>query len=1027
MSQDKELEIRRQFLEEAQEYLDTLDAALLGLSNSQVDIQKVNAALRAAHSIKGGAGMMGYQTLSQMAHRLEDAFKVLKTQRQAVKVDTALESLLLGAVSNLRQVIVCDRQGMEIDSAWLTAEVEPVFAELRQRLGEPQDEDATSILSSDEGQDILPMLFETEVEGCLERLETVLSTPDQPCLLEELSILAQELGGLGEMLQLTAFSSLCESVTQAIKQAPNHVTPIAQAALEAWRRSQGLILVGQLDLLPSCLGLELPLSHSPLVAGILGDDPQAMRSVADVVDVADVADTITLNHDSTDWIIQTSETELDSTFLETETSDSDIPAIAIAGTTKTPSRTTQVTDFKVLEASSDAESTAPEVSPDVTVRVPVRQLNQLNDLFGELTIERNGLGLYLKRLRSLSRLLKQRMQALEQTNSRMRTAYDAATLPSHSQKQVPKALPGTISPEWSGLLKSPDPRSSEADIGFRHQFDALEMDRYSDLHLFSQEMIEMVVQVQEVITDIELSLDDTEQTTGDLNKTAKQLQTTLTNLRMRPFADIVDRFPRAVREMSLQHDKPVRLQVTGSETLIDRTILEALNDPLLHLVRNAFDHGIEDQATRQECGKPVEGCITIQASHQGNRTVITIQDDGGGIPINRIRQRAEQMGLDASLLATAQDEELLSLIFEPGFSTSDQVTTLSGRGVGMDVVREHLKQIRGEIRVGTQSGIGTTFTLSVPHTLSIVRILLVESNASLIAIPSDVVQEVTLLRSEQVLATAGSEVLNWQGHLVPLVRLSRWLQFNCVRSPLNFETPPSIDAETVLLVQQGTQTVALQVDRSWGEQDVAIHRVEGNLPMPLGFSGCTILGDGRVVPLANLSELLQWIVSCERFADGAVEPTQAILPKASSRLELPATHSRDRSLMASKLPNLVLIVDDSINVRRYLALTLERSGYRVEQAKDGQDALEKLIAGLPVEAVICDIEMPRLDGYGFLAKVRAENTYRDLPVVMLTSRSSQKHQRLAMSLGASGYFSKPYNEQELLQTLDEILKVPELV
>lgn len=1018
MSQDKELEIRRQFLEEAQEYLDTLDAALLGLANSQVDIQKVNAALRAAHSIKGGAGMMGYQTLSQMAHRLEDAFKVLKTQRQAVKVDSSLESLLLGAVSNLRQVIVCDRQNIEIDSAWFTTEVEPVFAELRQRLGEPQDEDATSILSSDEGQDILPMLFETEVEGCLERLETVLATPDQPCLLEELSILAQELGGLGEMLQLTAFSSLCESVTQAIKQAPSQVVPIAQAALDAWRRSQGLILVGQLDLLPSCLDMEVPLSHLPAASAVMAEERQELLDGADVV---------TLHDDSTDLLTHGSEPELASEFLERETVDPEMPAVAIADTHKAPSRTTQVTNFKVLETTSEAESSTPEVSPDVTVRVPVRQLNQLNDLFGELTIERNGLGLYLKRLRSLSRLLKQRMQVLEQTNSRMRIAYDAATLPTHGQKPVPKALPGSISPEWQGLFKTPDPRSSEEEVGFRHQFDALEMDRYSDLHLFSQEMIEMVVQVQEVITDIELSLDETEQTTGDLNKTAKQLQTTLTNLRMRPFADIVDRFPRAVREMSLQHGKPVRLQITGSETLIDRTILEALNDPLLHLVRNAFDHGIEDQATRQERGKPAEGSIEIQAIHQGNRTVITIRDDGGGIPVDRIRQRAEQMGLDGSLLATAQDEELLALIFEPGFSTSDQVTTLSGRGVGMDVVRDRLKQIRGEIRVGTQSGIGTTFTLSVPHTLSIVRILLVESNGTLIAIPSDVVQEVTLLRSEQVLATAGSEVLNWQGNLVPLVRLARWLQFNCARSPLNFETPPSIDADTVLLVQQGTQTVALQVDRSWGEQDVAIHRVEGNLPMPLGFSGCTILGDGRVVPLANLSELLQWIVSCERFADGSLEPTRAILPKTTSRLELPRSNAPDRQLMADHLPNLVMIVDDSINVRRYLALTLERSGYRVEQAKDGQDAFEKLTAGLPVEAVICDIEMPRLDGYGFLAKVRAENTYRDLPVVMLTSRSSQKHQRLAMSLGASGYFSKPYNEQELLQTLDEILKVPELV
>jgi chemosensory pili system protein ChpA (sensor histidine kinase/response regulator) len=199
------------------------------------------------------------------------------------------------------------------------------------------------------------------------------------------------------------------------------------------------------------------------------------------------------------------------------------------------------------------------------------------------------------------------------------------------------------------------------------------------------------------------------------------------------------------------------------------------------MLRNAFDHGIEDPATRQACGKPEQGLIEIKATHQGNRTIITLKDDGRGIALDKIRARAIAMGLEPTLIAQATNEELLSLIFEPGFTTSDQVTALSGRGVGMDVVRSNLKQVRGEVKVDTVAGKGTTYTLSVPFTLSVARVLLIESNRMLLAFPTDVVSEIFLLDNEQVFPLATSEVLNWQGTMLPLVRLSRHLEFNCPR------------------------------------------------------------------------------------------------------------------------------------------------------------------------------------------------------------------------------------------------------
>jgi chemosensory pili system protein ChpA (sensor histidine kinase/response regulator) len=331
----------------------------------------------------------------------------------------------------------------------------------------------------------------------------------------------------------------------------------------------------------------------------------------------------------------------------------------------------------------------------------------------------------------------------------------------------------------------------------------------------------------------------------------------------------------------------------------------------------------------------------------------------------------------------------------------------------MDVVRNNLKLVRGDIKVDTEAGVGTTFTLSVPFTLSIARVLLVESNKMLLAFPTDVVAELFLWEKEAVLAMADSEVINWQGNMLPLIRLGNYLEFNCPRydNP-ELETPPAINATSILIVKSN-QPVAIQVDRCWGEQEVAIRQVEGNIPLPTGFSNCTILGDGRVVSLVNTNELLYWVATHQRT------PKNNQLP--SARLKTPFLFFHSAKPAAIEQKGTILIIDDSINVRRFLALTLEKGGYQVEQAKDGQDAWEKLETGLQVQAVICDIEMPRLDGYGFLEKINSSTATKNIPVIMLTSRSSNRHKQLAMQLGARAYFSKPYNEQELLRTLEEII------
>ncbi len=1149
MSQDKEREIQLQFLEEAREYLDTIESVLLGKACRHIDGQQMDAVLRAAHSVKGGAGMMGFGTLSQLAHRLEDSFKVLKALRNTNRIDPELESLLLTAVDRLRQVLTLNRQGTDVDEQWLVTVGNPVFEQLHQRLGDPVADDAATMLGAEDGTNVAALLFETEVDGCLNRLEGVLADPQAPCLEEELSIMAQELGGLGEMLQLEAFTSLCESILRHLEAAPFRVKEIAASALTAWRRSQALVLVGQVSSLPTSInlsGVETPISISIMTPtqpeespiweedkaltppeeeltaefdinapfewpvfpetpvpthawaeaeeGTKGDESPEER-VAVPSNSASLPQVVPTDSPTRrdvpaerlygveeNWLKEELETEFDinAPFESPILPEAPVPSthapaervysldespeervvvpshsVSLSREVQTIPSEVQTADIRWREVKSDsAHQTQPTESQENTVRIPVRQLDRLNDLFGELTIERNGLGLHLERLRNLIESLSRRVSNLEQSNLRLRTAYDTVATQATVQGTGYWSLVtgdrrqgtgdwGLGTGEWGtgdwdktgklqvsqSLIANPQsPIQNDSTLNINSRFDALEMDRYSDLHLLSMEVMETIVQIQEVTSDIGLSLEDTDSTARELNQTAKQLQSHLTRIRMRPLSDLVGRFSRALRDLSLQYGKQVELKVVGKGTLIDRSILEALSDPLMHLVRNAFDHGLEDPATRETQGKPAKGVIEIKAAHRGNQTIITVSDDGKGINLNKIRAKAEAMGLDAELLAAASEDDLLSLIFEPGFSTADRVTDLSGRGVGMDVVRNNLKQIRGDIRVDTTPGRGTTFTLTVPFTLSVARVLLVESNGMLLAFPTDVVEEMLLLRPEQVLTTPGSEVLKWEGEMVPLTRLGAWLTFSCPRRVQTPEGVPTISEPTVLMVSFGEQLQGIQVDRCWGEREVAIRQVSGPLAMPPGFASCTILGNGKVVPLVDAASLLRWMRS-ERSGSGF-----AINHLPTSETPTPSTDAPPGHLGGAAnqdnppLPlehqsqkDTILVVDDSINVRRFLALALEKAGYLVEQAKDGQDAVEKLLGGLLVSAVICDIEMPRLDGYGFLARIKSDPAWSELPIAMLTSRSGNKHRQLAMTLGAAAYFSKPYNERELLTTLRQII------
>ncbi|MDX2240916.1 MAG: response regulator [Leptolyngbyaceae cyanobacterium bins.302] len=647
------------------------------------------------------------------------------------------------------------------------------------------------------------------------------------------------------------------------------------------------------------------------------------------------------------------------------------------------------------------------VFSEQTMRVPVKHLDNLSNLVGELVVNRNSLEQDQERLRqSLDNLLYQ-VQQLSDVGQRMQDLYERSLLESSllaSRQGYRSPLPGR--PGDSTVVEL-EPHGSNG-----MEYDPLEMDRFTGFHSLSQEMIELIVRVRESSSDIEFIVDETEQVTRMFRQVTTQLQEGLTRSRMVPFAQTADRLPRAVRDISMKVGKQAELVIEGRETLIDKMILEQLYDPMTHLVNNAITHGIEPPAVRIAAGKPPAGRISIRAFHQGNQTIISVSDDGAGIDVERVKTKAVEKGLLTSAEArTISRLDVYDILFHPGFSTKDQADDFSGRGVGMDVVRTSLSDIRGVINTDSNSGKGTTFTIRLPLTLSISKALCCISDRARIAFPMDGVEDMLDLPKERIQTNAdGQPCIAWRDTILPVRPLADLLGYNRHLSRGNvYGGNQEDDMVSIVVLRSAGNFLALQVDQVMGEQEIVIKQLEGPVPKPVGVAGATVLGDGRIMPIADVLELIDLSMGrIRRDAGGSLWEQEGVTA-------IPDTP-------VAKTEPMVLIVDDSITVRELLSMTFNKVGYRVEQARDGQEAWEKLRSGLPCDIVFCDIEMPRMDGLELLSRIQKDANLKHLPIAMLTSRGADRHRQMAATLGASGYFTKPYLEEALLDAAQRMLK-----
>jgi chemosensory pili system protein ChpA (sensor histidine kinase/response regulator) len=623
-----------------------------------------------------------------------------------------------------------------------------------------------------------------------------------------------------------------------------------------------------------------------------------------------------------------------------------------------------------------ADQSGPVNAPSASgqyVRVPIERLDELVRFVSELLVNRSTFEQYLGAYGQEVRELNLSIDRLKRISQRLDTDIEVTSLRGGLGQLAVRGVMMT------------------GKVDKRGEFDLLEFDRYTDLHLVSRDLSETAVDVTAAAAELRSRAGDFDSYLGRLSRLTSDIQDRLMRLRMVPLAALSTRLHRTVRVTAERTGKQVDFRIEGDRIELDKTVLEEMAGPIEHALRNAIDHGIESETLRRAMGKPARGRLVLEARYEGTQVVLSISDDGAGINPELIRSAAVDRGLISEAeAAQMSDDRVLDIIFQPGFSTARQVSEVSGRGVGMDVVKSTVTRLKGTVELTSSPGSGTRLIVRLPMTLAIMRVLLVKTRQETYALPANVVTRILRIGADSIEELGGKTILRHEGKVCPLVRLGDALR-------LNGTADQPLARRPALMVQIGGQTVALVVDEVIDAREVVVKTLGTLLRKVRGFTGATLMGDGSVVLILNPADLVE-----SRSAKTA-QLTPAAKPAANRSLE-------------------ILTVDDSVSVRRVLAKLIENAGWRPTPAKDGLEALELLQRGLRPDAILLDVEMPRMDGYELLGALRGMPHLRDVPVVMLTSRAGEKHRKKAFELGATDYLVKPYQDETLLAVVRRVVR-----
>jgi chemosensory pili system protein ChpA (sensor histidine kinase/response regulator) len=670
-------------------------------------------------------------------------------------------------------------------------------------------------------------------------------------------------------------------------------------------------------------------------------------------------------------------------------------------------------DQQPAEAAAVAEAPSPETAAEgavaaqplpqaKSVRISLDRLDRMMNAVGELVINRTRMVGRLAELAKLVDVLNFSKGRLAGKVSEFQEKHEFSSL----RRSL---LPGTQSPEmdtFRGNFSLPPGNGPHEAF----EFSELEMDRYDDFNILARSLTEISADVTEVLTQLESFMTRVDSDIDEFTKLAHNLQDEITAARMVPIGNLYTRLSRTVRDAAKATGKPVELRLEGAETELDNNIIQHISDPLIHLARNAVAHGVESPGDRPSAGKPEKGAVSIRAYHRGNHIFIEVEDDGRGIDYERIRERVVESGLVSPVSAAELSErELREFLFRPGFSTVSVTSELAGRGVGLDVVRANVHALNGEVEVRSEKGRGACFTVKVPLTLIISQALFVRCGKSVFAFPLAVVEEIRRLRPSEIEDVGGKLLTRVRDVVTEVVRLDLQLSLPALE-PLN-------GYFHMVIVKVAGKQVGIVVEEVLGKDEIVIKNLGDYLRRVKLFPGTTIASDGSLILLIDLNRLVA-ADTAERHALPSSSPAARLFAPGAEAVASGSIPSE--AVDAIENERVIVVADDSISVRKFVARMLEKAGYRVKLAADGLEASE-IVAQIGCHLIITDIEMPRMNGYELMAHLRQDPVTQRIPVLVVTSRAGAKHRDRAMKEGASAFLTKPVQEDQLISTVESLM------
>lgn len=953
------------FVEEVRSYLPRIAEGIESLRKNPHQSQVLEETHRYAHTIKGAASMVGLASLSHIAYCLEDALEAIAAGQ--LELDDEAAALLRKITAQVEGYLEGVLSGTLYERP-LLAEATRAYRRLR-GLSEREDETAVEEVLAGIADGPAPATEEVAQPAVLPMAETAHYEEPPPELMEAFALEAED--------HLRTISTLLSNLDKQ----PEH-----RDLLQDVRRS-----VHTLKGAAGAVGLRATaqLAHrmedllDELYEGSLTVDPDIIdllfASVDTLEDMTGGKADDKAAHGTLQELYTTYSTLLDQ-----------LPAARQPTYRLEPLGEERIIDLAELAAHPSGEP-EPEIAEkkamaparyghDEVVRVPLGRLDELVRLASELAISRT---VFEQRVTDYVHAVEELQfsaDRLRRVSSNLETRYEASALGGRLLMPSGVRRIGNLSHEEA--LNT-------------YGFDELELDRYTEFHRLSRELAETVSDIRTMGNELGDLIGEFDGILNQQGRLSNDIQDKLMQIRMMPLATLSTRLHRTVRVLAREQSKLVELVLEGEDTELDKSVLDQMADPLLHLLRNAVDHGIEPPALRRVMGKPERGVIRLHACYEGNQVVIRVSDDGAGLEPEILRSTAISGGYVSETGAPQlSDDDLRSLIFLPGFSTAGEVSEVSGRGVGLDIVRTNVYKLKGTVTLDSTPGEGVTFTIRLPMTMAITRALLVKAHSETFAVPLDAVTQITRVEREEIEHVGQEPVIRVGEQIYPLFNLGE---------VLNLKQPADETAKRLpmLILHAGAKQIALVVDQLVAGREIVVKPLGNHLRRIHAVTGATLMGDGSVVLILNPNEI-------------AAEPAQ---PEMWDQLHLQPPAARAREALT------VLVVDDSVSVRRVVANLIKSAGWQPVTARDGLEALEIVHhSARPPDLILADIEMPRMDGYELMSALQAQDAYRDIPLVILTSRAGDKHRRKAMELGALGYVVKPYQDETLLSLIRRLVQ-----